>query len=117
MHELSLIRTLLQQVDAIQASHADCVLRRIDVSVGEFSGIDPELLRLAFSSTSEGNSLAGVEFRVARVPLCARCRNCDREFPVHRFRFVCPNCECTGTDVVRGEELRLESVTFEEQEA
>ena len=114
MHELTLIRALLLQVDELQASHREQALRRIDVSVGEFCGVDPDLLQSAFGWSTHGTPLAGVELAVARVPLTARCRNCQCEFQVHSFRFVCPVCAGRANDVTRGEELMLESVTFEE---
>jgi len=114
MHELSLIRALLQQVDELRASHQAHQLRRINVSVGEFSGVDPDLLQSAFGNSTDGTPLEGVEFLIARVPLTAHCRNCGIDFPLRNFRFVCPDCDSTAIDVVRGEELMLESLTFEE---
>lgn len=116
MHEESLIRTLLKQVGDLGADHPDHRLCRINVSVGEFSGVDPELLQLAFGRLTDGAPLEGVEFCVERVPLTARCRDCCHEFPVERFRFVCPHCGGLATDVLRGDELILESVSFEEQQ-
>jgi hydrogenase nickel incorporation protein HypA/HybF len=88
VHELSLMRTLLQQVDEHQASHPSCHLCRIEVSVGEFSGVDPELLRLAFGDATCGTPLEEVAFAVSRVPLSARCRSCDCEFRVKWFPFL-----------------------------
>jgi hydrogenase nickel incorporation protein HypA/HybF len=114
MHELSLIRALLQQVDELRASHADHELRRIDVSIGEFSGVDPDLLESAFGRTTQGTSLEGVEFAVTHVPLIGRCKSCLVELQIRGFRFVCPACGGGAIDVIRGEELMLESVTFEE---
>ena len=111
---MSLIRALLQTVDELRSSHHAHELRRINVSVGEFSGVDPDLLQTAFGDSTDGTPLEGVEFAIARVPLMARCRNCHVEFPMHRFRFVCPVCEGTAIVIVRGEELLLESLTFEE---
>jgi hydrogenase nickel incorporation protein HypA/HybF len=114
MHELSLIRALLQQVDELRASHQAHGLRRIDVSIGEFSGVDPDLLQSAFDRSTEGTSLQGVEFAIVRVPLTARCQSCRVDFMMHNFRFVCPSCGGSAIEVIRGEELMLESVTFEE---
>src|SRR5690242_10888051 len=99
MHELSLIRTLLQQVEEIQALHKDCALRRINVSIGEFSGVDPQLLELGFGQITESTPLDGVEFAVQRVPLRAECRRCGCEFRVEKFQFVCPTCAGTAADI------------------
>jgi len=117
MHELSLARPLLQQIDDLRSSRRGCTVRSARISVGEFSGVDATLLQSAFDQSTRGTSLDGAELFVEPVPLQARCRDCQTEFPVIGFRFVCPACEGHSTEILRGEELMLESVTFEEIES
>lgn len=114
MHEQSLACALLSKVDDLSASHRNGEVRRVRLTVGEFSGVDAELLGSALRQASACTALQGVEFSIARVPLEARCRTCSTDFPVERFCFDCPECGGSTTDIIRGEELVLESVTFEE---
>lgn len=72
---------------------------------------------MAFDRSTRGTSLDGAELFVEPVPLQARCRDCHADFPVIGFRFVCPACDGNSTEIVRGEELVLESVTLEEIES
>lgn len=116
MHELSLARALLRHVEELRIRHGGGGIRSARVSVGEFSGVDAELLRIAFGRSTVGTCLHGAELLVEQVPLEARCGDCGTEFAVSGFRFVCPDCGGRTTEVVRGEELMLESVTFEEVE-
>ncbi len=116
MHEQSLACALLKQVDELCACHRNSEVRSVRLTVGEFSGVDTELLGSALRRSTAGTALANIEFSIARVPLEARCRTCCTEFPVESFCFVCPQCGGGATDIIRGEELVLESVTFEELE-
>jgi len=114
MHEASLMRTLIRQVAAIAEQHAAARVVEVSVSVGEFSGVEPELLRIAFQRQIEGTPLGGAELGLARVPLEGVCEQCHREFAIEGFCFVCPHCESSRVTVVRGEEMVLESVVFED---
>lgn len=114
MHEMSLVRTLLQQVHALCRQHAASRADVIRLRVGTFCGADPQLLRSAYELATE-RSDAGppATLEITEVPLEARCDWCGRDFHVERFCFVCPACGGNDTHVVRGDELLLESVTFE----
>lgn len=111
MHEESLARALLRDVLALAGSWPGQAVREVRVSVGEFSGVEAELFREAFVRVSRGSLVEGADLNVQRVPLEGRCRRCGREFIVQRFRFVCPACGGREVQVVRGEELLLESLT------
>jgi hydrogenase nickel incorporation protein HypA/HybF len=116
MHEYSLARALLREVAAqAEAANAECV-RSVSVSVGEFSGVEAELLRLAFDELREHTCAAGAELQIKRVELMAECSGCGTGFSVSGFRFVCPRCAQGEVRIIRGDELRLESLTIEATE-
>ena len=113
MHERSLARALVRQVEAVAVANHGPRVRCVRVSVGEFSGVDADLLESAWRESSDGTSLQGVPLALARVQVEGRCGQCREEFEIVGFRFVCPRCGSRSVDVVRGEELMLESVTLE----
>ena len=117
MHEASLARTLIRQVRDIAAAQDDARVAEVSVSVGEFSGVEPDLLQLAFDQQIAATPLSGTRLRLQRVPLEGACSQCEHVFEITKFRFVCPSCEATRIDIVRGEEMILESVLFEEVQA
>jgi hydrogenase nickel incorporation protein HypA/HybF len=117
MHELSLARALLRQVEELRQSHRADGVRTVRVSVGEFSGVEADLLSSAFCELTEGTPMEGARLSIERVPLEARCAVCEHEFPVRTFRFVCPHCEARDVWIVRGEELMLETLTLAEAES
>lgn len=116
MHERSLVQDLLRQVERLMREHGARRLLKVSVSAGEFSGVEPELLRLAFEELAPESAARGAVLELAEVPLEARCGECDHLFRVRRFRFQCPQCRGRQVTVVRGEGLVLESVTLEYDE-
>ena len=117
MHELSLARALLRQVEELRQSHHAGRLRSVRVSVGEFSGVDADLLDAAFCQLANGTPLEGTQLSIERVPLEARCGKCELDFLVYAFRFVCPHCAARDVEIIRGEELMLETLTLAEAES
>ena len=116
MHEFSLVNMLLDQVDTLRREQdADRVVS-IRVSVGEFSGVEPDLFREAYRMLIEETPMRGAELQMNRVPLESRCDECGRDFVVERIRFACPDCNSHNVTILRGQELVLESVTLEQAE-
>jgi hydrogenase nickel incorporation protein HypA/HybF len=116
MHERSLVRSLLRQVQALAAEHPSSRVAAIHVRIGEFSGVEAELLRSAYEELAAPTHLCGAEFRVERVPLEATCDQCDKTFAVENYRFQCPNCGSLKLTICGGEELLLDSISMEEAE-
>ena len=108
MHEFSLVRSLLEQVDRIVTSHGGRVAVEVRVEIGPLSGVEPLLVKAAFNQLAGDGTLI-----IDEVPLTARCHSCHTEFELENFRFVCPHCDSRETSVVRGDALRLMSVTVD----
>lgn len=117
MHEYSLVRALFKQVDALRREHNAQRVETIRVCVGQFSGVEPELFRLAFETMVDDSSAQGAELQMREEALAAQCDACGIEFAIESFRFECPTCHSSSSlHVVRGEGLVLESVTMQQPE-
>jgi hydrogenase nickel incorporation protein HypA/HybF len=117
MHERSLVRALLRQVQAVAQEHAADRVLSIRVRIGEFAGVEPELIASAFDDLVQDTPIRGAALELQRVPLEAVCDQCGHQFHVERFKFECDQCGSLRLTLRGGEELLLESVTFEETEA
>ncbi|MEM8863916.1 MAG: hydrogenase maturation nickel metallochaperone HypA [Planctomycetota bacterium] len=111
MHERTLVRALIAQVEELVAE-PDCVTN-ITVSLGDFSGVDARLFALAFDELKPSTRLSEAALQIDEVDLEGRCETCGHEFAIQRYRFKCPVCGGTCIQVIRGEELTLESVVVE----
>ncbi|MFN9952094.1 MAG: hydrogenase maturation nickel metallochaperone HypA, partial [bacterium] len=80
VHERSLVRTLLRQVEEILQGYPRARVCRIHVSVGEFAGVEAALLEPAFEELTHATDLEGARLVVQLEPLEARCRSCHHLF-------------------------------------
>ena len=116
MHERSLVEALLQQVEDLMLENGAEAVTRVQISVGEFSGVEAELLRFAFDDLVEETPICGAQLVIERVPCEAACGRCEHVFAIERFRFACPQCGSGDIEITSGEHLILESVTLEQAE-
>jgi hydrogenase nickel incorporation protein HypA/HybF len=113
MHEYSFARSLLRQVDDLRLEQRARRVLAVRVKIGEFSGIEPELLRSAFGDLTNETPADGARLEMECVPLTVQCGSCGCESAVVRYRFECPHCASRSVQIIRGEELLLDSVMME----
>jgi hydrogenase nickel incorporation protein HypA/HybF len=114
MHERSLVRALLKQVEGLAAKHAGSRVAAVRVRVGELAGVESSLLASAYAELSEATPLGDSTLVVERVPLQATCDSCGEHFRIERYNFRCNRCGSFQLSLRGGEELLLESVTMED---
>lgn len=114
MHEMSLVRALLTQVDRIVDEHSARGAAGIEVEIGPLSGVEIELVRSAFDQLVTSSHSKDAILSIKKAPLVIECRSCGRESELSQFVFRCSECESGRVRVVRGDEFRLLSVTVEE---
>ncbi len=114
MHEFSLVRSLLEQVDRIVVSNHGRTAVEVRVELGPLSGVEPLLVKEAFTQLVAASHHRDAVLVIDEVPLTARCQSCHTEFELEGFRFLCPNCDSRETSVIRGDKFRLMDVTIDE---
>lgn len=111
MHEYSIASALLDQVEAELRRHAQAEVLAIRVRVGELAGVDPELLRNAWSLCREGTPCARAELELAGEAarwVCPRCALGIQAGAVLR----CPRCAAPAR-LASGDALVLERIEME----
>lgn len=117
MHEESLIRSLLRQVEELANSHQAVSVSRIEVEAGPLSGVEPELLRSAFSRLQPSVFSQPVELCLHEVGLMVQCLDCRTESRIDNFRFFCPACRSSSLQILKGDEFRLLNVTLQVEDS
>ena len=111
MHEHSLVRALLAQVERLADAEGAGEVEEIRVKVGPLSGVEPLLIETAFEILAPRTSVDKARLVIEEIPLMAQCADCGHEFQVPHFRFRCPVCDCRKVDVTAGDGFVLESFT------
>ena len=117
MHERSLVRALLRQVEALAAEHPASRVVGIRVRLGEFSGVEAALVASAYDELVEETAFCGAKLEAEQVPLEAVCQECGERFRIEDYRFECAACGGVKLTVCGGEELLLESISMQESES
>ena len=113
MHELGIMEEIVRAINReIEAHHARKLLG-VTLRIGEMNGVVPDSMRFCFEVLSKGTSLEGAELRIVSVPLVARCEDCQHEFQVKDFQFLCPLCGSQNHTIRSGKELSIEEMEVE----
>lgn len=129
MHEMSLVRCLLRQVEQIAGSRlvnknsvhknsADnsnaAAVREVTIELGPLSGVESDLVTSAYKQLINETSFGNAELIIQEVPLVIRCLRCRCDSSVNEFIFRCSHCGSGSVQVIRGDEFRLVSITVDE---
>jgi hydrogenase nickel incorporation protein HypA/HybF len=113
MHELSITQSILY-VALENAKKAEAGrIGKINITVGELSGIVEDCVRFYFDFLSRDTIAAGASLEFSRVPTRLRCRSCGTEFSPGESRWVCPACQQQKIDILYGRECSIESIEVE----
>lgn len=113
MHEYSLVRALLREVDKLLTSAGDVIVTGVRVQIGPLSGVEPLLLTSAFAKLAANSSIPQAELNIEEVPLTAVCRECGLECEIADLCFRCPHCQATSLRVTRGDAMLLDNILVE----
>lgn len=116
MHEESLVRSLLAQVEQLRVEHAAEAITCVTVEVGPLSGVEPLLVREAFKRLIVGTPQADMKLVIREVPLTCLCRACGAESRLDSFHFQCPDCGSSSVQITTGDEFRLIDITVETED-
>ena len=117
MHELSIAESLLAIVEKTAAEHGVTRVRRLRLVIGALGNVIPEALEFAFEVAGRGTVAEGAQLEIVPVPVTVRCNACRAETELEDFAFVCVACGSVDVDVVRGNELYLDSIEADDEPA
>lgn len=113
MHELSITQSILSIVlEQAEAARSNKITR-INLTIGELTGIVDECVELYFDIISKDTIASGAELIFKRPPISLRCRNCGTTFSSDNLNLVCPECLEQSVEIVSGRECYVESIEVE----
>jgi len=112
MHEYALIQTLLRRVEEEARGRGALAVHRLEVRLGELSGVDPELFLTAYETFREGTICARAPLAVTRVPATWSCPTCRRAI-AHGAPLRCEPCRAPARLDEGGDALTLDRIEME----
>lgn len=114
MHELAVTQNILDIVLKEAKSAQANKVTRINLVIGDLSGIVSDCVQFYFDFLQKGNATEGATLDFKLVPVELRCRDCQTAFKPEDSAWVCPNCKGTNLDVISGRECYVESIEVEQ---
>ena len=108
MHEMSIAQSVLDIAFGEMEKRAAVRLRKIKISIGEFSGVVKEALEFAFDVLKPDTPASDAEVEIEVVPMTGECFLCG---PVacrlNDLNLTCPTCGAT-IEISAGREMRVD---------
>ena len=112
MHELSIAQAIVE----VATRHAgDARVERVHVRIGRLRQVVPSALAFSFELCAHGTPVDGAALEIEHVAIGAACRACRTENELAGFPLACPRCGSLDVEVLRGEELQVESLELDEE--
>jgi hydrogenase nickel insertion protein HypA len=103
--------SLIERVEQEMQSHQATAAHRINISVGELSGVEAELLVSAFEIARESTVLTTTDLVITRIKARWLCSHCSQEVNSEET-LSCANCGSPAR-LVEGGDILFESVELE----
>ena len=110
MHEYSIVQSLVDSVEKACGTPAG-VVHRIEVRIGELSGVDCELLATAFEVFRAGTICERATMTIDRTPARWICPKCNAEIP-RGNALRCAGCKGPA-HLDSGDEIILQRIEVE----
>lgn len=111
MHEYSIGQALMDRIAAEAAGRGAVAVHRVVLSIGDLSGVEPDLLASAFDILKTHTLCEGAALEIERVPARWACAPCARDVvPGEILR--CPACGSAAT-LASGDEIVLARLEME----
>ncbi|MEM6723570.1 MAG: hydrogenase maturation nickel metallochaperone HypA, partial [Bacteroidota bacterium] len=114
MHEISLIRSVFNTLEAEFDAEELTQLSAIEMKVGLLSNVEPILMQNALKAVTEAeNRFRGVQLKIEVIPIDIYCKACGVHSRIENYKFVCQSCGIPNNNVVKGKELLIHKVHFD----
>jgi hydrogenase nickel incorporation protein HypA/HybF len=111
LHELSIAESVVR----IASRQADGRrVTKVQMKVGYLRQVVPSALTFGFGLLAKGTPVEGAELEMEQVPAEGRCRRCGVESRLGAFPLRCEECGGLDLEILKGEELMVESLELEE---
>lgn len=111
MHELSVASGIIEFAGDFARDHRAKKISRIELEIGQLSGIVTESLKFALELAIENTVLDQAEIIISEIPGRSKCLACLTVFDNPDWYTPCPACGSINSEVIGGKELLITSIS------
>jgi hydrogenase nickel incorporation protein HypA/HybF len=101
-------------VEAARSANGGGRVLAVEVRIGEWRQVVPEILASYYEHLTRGTLLEGARIDIDRVAATARCAACAAEFALDDILLICPTCGSRRCELLTGRELELIGLELED---
>jgi hydrogenase nickel incorporation protein HypA/HybF len=113
MHEFSITESMLNLALEKAGQAKARKITRINLVLGEMSGVVGECVQFYFDAISRDTIAAGAQLSFEAQPTKLRCQRCQAVFEPRDHDWTCPDCREMAIEIVSGRECYMESIEVE----
>ncbi len=113
MHELPFVESLLALTLKYAAQAQAKRVLALNLVIGQMSSLVDDSVQFYWEQLARGTIAEGAELRFTRVPAEFYCWDCGTTYTLDASHLTCPQCGGHHVSLVKGDELRLESIEVE----
>jgi hydrogenase nickel incorporation protein HypA/HybF len=110
MHEASITESILSLTLEKAKEAGARKVTRVNLVVGELSGVVGECVEQYFKLLAENTIAAGAVLSFETRPTTLKCRKCGNEFSPADYNWNCPACREANVEITSGQECYMESI-------
>ena len=113
MHELPIMKSILDIVLKHAERHQVQKIHAIHLEVGLMSDLEEEWMQRYFDYLSEGTIASHAKLKIEWFPIVFMCQDCNQSFEIEKKNLreaACPNCGRDKLDLVSGREYRIKDM-------
>lgn len=111
MHEYSIVQSLIGLAENQARDHGAARIERLEVAIGELSGVETELLARAYETFRDRTLCSGAELVIHPVAALWKCPRCGQSSR-RGAALLCADCGLP-LQLEKGEEIILERIELE----
>jgi hydrogenase nickel incorporation protein HypA/HybF len=113
MHEMSIAQSVLDIAFGEMEKNASVGIRKIRISIGEFSGVVKEALEFAFDVLKPDTPAARAAVEIEVVPMSAECSACGVfKCSINDLNLFCPTCGAIAL-ITSGRDMKVDYLDLE----
>lgn len=116
MHELPVMKSILDIVLTHAQKHDVQKVRAVHLEVGELCDLEPEWMQRYFDYVSRGTIAASAELKILRMPVTLQCSSCGNVAQVDKMKFsdaACAVCGNKQMNLISGREYYIKNMEVE----
>jgi hydrogenase nickel incorporation protein HypA/HybF len=112
VHEYSLVEALMRRVEDEARRRGATKIYALEVTIGEYAGVDPELFQTAYETFRIGTLCEGTSLEILHHPASWDCSGCGKAI-ARGEPLRCSACGAPGKLDEKSDALLLETIDME----